>query len=147
MPGINRGGGPAGSSVGPYWFVRDSSGTIRLIAHRCALAHAEEYGDFLTCPHGHYDLWESWRAGSPPGGLADIVREAEYEEWPRGRVVLNFVQGRFIVHGDKQVFEHKLQHRVLEHFGIPRGGWNLALRMDITKAHGRCIRNRSVRAE
>jgi hypothetical protein len=107
--------------VGPYWFVQGNSGKVLLIAHRCALADAEKYGDFLTSPHGHYDLWEEWRTGRPPDGLAGIVHDAEYEEWPRGRVVFNFVQGRFIVYGDKQVFEHKLQQRVLEHFGIPAG--------------------------
>jgi hypothetical protein len=92
---------PKDSFVGPYWFVRNDSGTVRLIAHRCALADAEEYGDFLTCPHGHYDLWEGWRTGRPPDGMARIVHEAEYEEWPRGRVVFNFVRGQFIVHGDR----------------------------------------------
>jgi plasmid maintenance system killer protein len=49
--------------VGPYWFVRDSPGMVRLIAHRCTLADAEKFGDFPTSPHGHYDLWESWRSG------------------------------------------------------------------------------------
>jgi hypothetical protein len=110
---------PKDAYVGPYWFARGDSGKVVLIAHRCALADAEKYGDFLTSPHAHYDLWESWRAQRPPDGLAAIVREAEYEEWPRGRVVYNFVHNQFIVYGDKQVFEHKLQHRVLEHFGIP----------------------------
>jgi hypothetical protein len=110
---------PKDAYVGPYWFVQENPGKILLIAHRCSLADAEEYGDCLTSPHGHYDLWESWRAGSPPDGLAAIVREAEYEEWPRGRVVFDFVRSQFIVYGDKQVFEHKLQHRVLEYFGIP----------------------------
>src|SRR6266702_7464824 len=64
---------PKGACVGPYWFARDSSETILLIAHRCALADAEEYGDCLTCPHGHYDLWEGWRAGPAPEGLTTIV--------------------------------------------------------------------------
>jgi hypothetical protein len=104
--------------VGPYWFARDASGKILLIAHRCALADAEKYGDFLTSPHGHYDLWESWRAGNPPDGLAGIVRDAEYEEWPRGRVVFNFVRNQFVVYGDKQVFEHGLQQQVVERFGL-----------------------------
>ena len=112
---------PKEAHVGPYWFVRSDAGKVLLIAHRCALADAEEYGDCLTCPHGHYDLWESWRAGSPPDGLAAIVRDAEYEEWPRGRVVYDFVHNQFSVYGDKQIFEYKLQHRVLEHFGIPAG--------------------------
>ncbi len=110
---------PKGACVGPYWFARDSSETILLIAHRCALADAEEYGDCLTCPHGHYDLWEGWRAGPAPEGLTTIVRDAEYEDWPRGRVVFDFVQHRFIVHGDRQIFEHKLEIRIMEHFGIP----------------------------
>jgi hypothetical protein len=77
---------PKDAYVGPYWFVCDDSKEVRLIAHRCAIADAEEYGDCLTCPHGHYDLWESWRIGSAPDGLTDIVRDAEYEEWPRGSV-------------------------------------------------------------
>jgi hypothetical protein len=110
---------PPDAYVGPYWFVRKDSGRVLLVAHRCALADAEEYGDFLTCPHGHYDFWESWRAGCPPDGIAGIVRDAEYEEWPRGRVVFNSVQGQFIVHGDRQVFKYWLQGRVLERFGIP----------------------------
>jgi hypothetical protein len=98
------------------------AGYARLIAHRCALADAEEYGDCLTCPHGHYDLWEGWRIGSAPDGLTNIVRDAEYEEWPRGRVVFNFVQRRFIVYGDRQVFKYELQNLVVEHFGIPAEG-------------------------
>jgi hypothetical protein len=105
--------------VGPYWFVRDGSGDVLLIGHRCALAGAEEYGDCLTTPHGHYDLWEGWRTGSAPVGLTDIVRDAEYEEWPRGRVVFNFLQRSFFVYGDPQVFKYELRDRVTEHFGVP----------------------------
>jgi hypothetical protein len=113
---------PKGASVGPYWFVRDGSEPIRLIAHRCALADAEEYGDCLTSPHGHYDLWEGWRTGSAPACLTYIIRDADYEEWPRGRVVLNFIQRKFIVHGDRQVFEYGLRKQVMEYFGIPVDG-------------------------
>jgi hypothetical protein len=113
---------PEDAYVGPYWLVCDDSGKVRLIAHRCSLADAEEYGDCLTCPHGHYDLWEGWRTGSARDGLTNIVCDAEYEEWPRGRVVFNFVQRRFIVYGDRQVFEYELQNQVMEHFGIPPEG-------------------------
>jgi hypothetical protein len=77
---------PKDAYVGPCWLVCDDSEKVRLIAHRCALADAEEYGDCLTCPHGHYDLREGWRIGSAPDGLTNIVRHAEYEEWPRGRL-------------------------------------------------------------
>ena len=105
------------ASVGPFWFIRTDSGVI-LIARPCPLGDAETYGDFLTGPDGHYNLWEGWRTGQAPEGLTSIVRDFEYEEWPRGRVVFNFVRNVFILYGDKQIFKHKLQHRVLEHFGI-----------------------------
>jgi hypothetical protein len=127
---------PKGACVGPYWFVRDDSGDVRLIAQCCALADGEKYGDFLTGSDGHYDLWERWRMGNPPEGLRGVVHDAEYEEWPRGRVVFNFVQRRFTVYGDRQVFEHELQHRVLERFGVP------ADRVEFAKdGHYRCSRS------
>jgi hypothetical protein len=103
------------ASVGPYWFVRDASGKIVLLAHRCALRDAEEYGDFLTCPHGHCDLWEGWRTTD----ALEICRHYEYEDWPRGRVVFDRVRGRFTVYGDPQIFHLGLEPKVLTHFGIP----------------------------
>jgi hypothetical protein len=54
---------PKDAFVGLYWFVRDDFGRVLLMAHRCVLSEAEEYGEFLTCPHGHYDLWEAWPGG------------------------------------------------------------------------------------
>jgi hypothetical protein len=109
---------PQNAYVGPYWFVRDDSGIVLLMAHRCALAQAEQYGDFLTCPHGHYEVWEGRRSRRGEDSIGTIVRDCEYEEWPRGRVVFNSVEGRFIVYADKQIREDDLG-RVLEHFGIP----------------------------
>jgi hypothetical protein len=49
-----------------------------------------------------------------------MLRESEYEEWPRGRVVFNAVRGQFIVYADRLIAQHELQ-RVVEHFGIPAG--------------------------
>jgi hypothetical protein len=57
------------------------------------------------------------RGKPPPWTLCDC----EYEEWPRGRVVFNAVNGQSIVHGDVQVFKYELQQGVTEHFGIPAG--------------------------
>jgi len=110
---------PQHPSVGPFWFVGAGDGGILLIAHDCALDVAEKYGDFLTSPKGHYELWEAWRIASPSKELAVIVQDTEYEEWPRGRVVFNIVQEQFVIYGDRQVFKHKLESRILERFGIP----------------------------
>jgi hypothetical protein len=79
---------------------------------------AEKYGDCLTSPHGHYELWEAWRIAPPSKELAVIVYDAEYEEWPRGRVVFNIVQEQFVIYGDRQVLKHKLLSRILDRFGI-----------------------------
>lgn len=111
---------PSDAYVGPYWFVRDDSGGLLVIAHTCALADAEQYGACLTSPHGHYELWEGWRTGRPPHGMAGVVRDAEYEEWPRGRVVFDAVRSRFLVYADSQIFRDELLQRVLDQFGIPR---------------------------
>jgi hypothetical protein len=107
--------GFSGASVGPYWFVKDPYGKIVLMAHRCALRDAEEYGDALTCRHGHYDLWEGWRTAGEP----EICRQYEYEDWPRGRVVFDRVRDQFTVYGDPQVFQYGLEPQVLTYFGIP----------------------------
>lgn len=119
--GKERGRYPEGACVGPYWFVLDDGGTVFLMAHRCALAEAEEYGEFLTCPHGHYDIWERWRARCPSENIVQVLRDAEYEEWPRGRVVFNAAQGQFIVYADRQISKSELQ-RVVDHFRIPMDG-------------------------
>lgn len=111
---------PKEAYVGPYWFVRSDAGKVLLIAHRCALSDAEKYGGCLTCPHGHYDLWESWKTGSPPDGIAAMVRDAEYEEWPSGRVVYNAVHDQLIVYADRQISQYDLEY-VQKHFGIPTG--------------------------
>ena len=103
--------------VGPYWFVRDDSGKILLMAHRCTLAEAEEYGECLTCPHGHYDVWETWRAKCAEANVVGVLRDTEYEEWPRGRVVFNALRDQFMVYADRQISKSELQ-RVVEHFGI-----------------------------
>lgn len=78
------------------------------MAHRCALAEAEEYGEFRTSPHGQYDVSERWRAKCPTDRTAGIVRDSEYEEWPRGRVVYNANDQRFILYADAQILSRSV---------------------------------------
>jgi hypothetical protein len=87
------GRGPQDAYVGPYWFVRDSSGNVVLKAHRCTLADAEQYGDFLTCPHGLCEVWESWRT--------DASRDCSlrFEAGEAGGVERGYPGGK-VVHGD-----------------------------------------------
>jgi hypothetical protein len=47
------------------------------------LSQAEPYGDCLTHPRGHAAVWEEYQA------LGIVPRDAEYEDFPRGRVMYN----------------------------------------------------------
>ena len=117
---------PRDAAVGPFWFVQTRRG-IRLIAQPCPLADAERYGDCLTSPDGHYDLWEGWRTGQPPDDLIGVVHETEYEEHARGRVVLDTIRDRFMIYADRQILEKpELRQCILERFGIPakQADWN-----------------------
>jgi hypothetical protein len=59
----------------------------------------------LTCAHGHYEVWGQWQNGSRPvrAGFAPLVAASEYEEWPRGRVVYDPDNQRFILYADGQI--------------------------------------------
>jgi hypothetical protein len=87
----------------------------------CPLADAEEYGDCLTFGGGHYETWESWRRGRLPlsPALRHLVAGAEYEEWPRGRVVYERTPKLFVIYADRQAFPYREQ--VETAFNLPAG--------------------------
>ncbi len=77
------------SFVGIFWAVQEKGRAASLLEHRCSLKEAEPYGEMLTCPHGHYEVWEQWQKDAKlvRAGFASPVMISEYEEWPRGRIV------------------------------------------------------------
>ncbi len=58
------------SFVGIFWAIQEQGAAISIEDHQCSLKEAEPYGAMLTCPHGHYDVWEQWRKA---GGRAAIA--------------------------------------------------------------------------
>ena len=79
------------SFVGIFWVLQEKGRPATLLEHRCSLRKAEPYGDMLTCRHSHSQVWERWRRNPTPAheSLASLVAAAEYEDWPRGRIVYN----------------------------------------------------------
>lgn len=111
-----------GPSLGIFWVVVGAGGAASLLVRACALADAEEYGDCLTFPEGHYETWEGWRRRALPApapGLGTLFAETEYEEWPRGRVVLDRGAGRFVLYADAQLRAGPWAGRIMAAFGLP----------------------------
>ena len=76
----------------------------------------------LTCPHGHYEVWEQWQetARSDRSGLDSLIATDEYEEWPRGRIVYSSPHDRFVLYADAQILRRPdLLATIRERFGLP----------------------------
>ncbi len=105
------------ASVGIFWRV----GGV-LVTDRSTLAEAESYGDCLTHAGGHYELWEQWRRLSAPRlaslGLAAHIASTEYDEWPRGRIVYEQPEPRFIIYADRRVQAPEVIGAVTTAFGL-----------------------------
>lgn len=91
-----------------------------MLVEGCDLEAAEPYGECLTFGPGHYEVWERWRHACPPNrALTSLVRECEYEEWPRGRVVLDRAADRFVLYADRRITAASLTGEVVKRFCLP----------------------------
>ena len=108
-------------SVGIVWGVSDK-GRLQLVTDLTPLAEAEPYGEFLTHPRGHYDVWEGWRRLGPAAlakrGLPDAIAWNEYEHFPRGRVVFNIETKRFTLYVDRRLQGPPALDQILGAFGL-----------------------------
>jgi hypothetical protein len=70
----------------------------------CPLDQAEPYGDCLTYGPGHYETCDHWphdRTVDP--ALRALVRSYEYEDWPRGRIVIDRARDLFVLYADRKL--------------------------------------------
>jgi hypothetical protein len=93
---------------------------------------AEPYGDCLTYGPGHYETWAHWRRDEAVDpALRALVRSYEYEDWPRGRVVLDRARDLFILYADRKLLAPATIARMATQFhltgGTHRGPKRLAL--------------------
>jgi hypothetical protein len=83
--------------VGIFWLLNG-----KLLIDSVPLGEAEPYGDHLTHPRSHIDVWEQWRLGGK------VPAESEYEEFPRGRVMYNTKTQRFTLLADRCILREKI---------------------------------------
>jgi len=105
--------------VGIFWMIATSEGA-QLLTASCALSEAEPYGDCLTFGPGHYQIWQGWRRSRELSASArNVVCDYEYEEWPRGRVVFDKLQARFILYADRKLLRPETIASIEGRFAIP----------------------------
>jgi len=94
-------------SVGIFWGVAENNSQLALLTQRTTLSQAEPYGDFLTNPNGHYEVWEQLNELPlkvfQARNLPEQIRMHEYEFYPRGRVVYEIPQKRFFLYLDSKL--------------------------------------------
>ena len=110
--------------VGIFWVVNGKS-----LIDSTPLSEAEPYGDYLTHPRGHAEVWETYQQN---GNVPSVM---EYEESPRGRAMYNTTTRRFTLLADRCILKEKiLVRKIMQAVHLPR---NTELGAD---AHYRCSR-------
>jgi len=108
---------PTSPAVGIFWRVEDT-----LVIDRSTLDAAEPYGDCLTHAAGHYDRWEEWRALSrvqrTSAGYPERIASSEYDQWPRGRIVYEKLDRRFVLYADRRLQQPEIVDVLIATFGL-----------------------------
>ena len=119
-------------SVGIFWGIPELNGSWTILIDATSLAEAEPYGDFLTHPRGHYEVWSRWqktrKAPVASRFMLQAIVDNEYEFFPRGRIVYNFQTGEFILYADRRLHQRATIARIAGQFGLAAG--TFAVRSD-----------------
>lgn len=108
--------------VGIFWFVPGDDQQSKLVTDMTVLAVAEPYGDCMTHPRGHYEVWEEWRqlrdAHRSKLEIPKSTSAAEYEEYPRGRVVYHLPTDTFWIYADARIQNRSRINAITMVFGL-----------------------------
>jgi hypothetical protein len=119
-------------SVGIFWGIPEPGGSWVILVDSTPVLKAEPYGDFLTHPRGHYEVWNQWqKARSFPIAdrfIAQAIIDNEYEVFPRGRIVFHVVTKLFTLYADRRLQHDDTIARIASEFGLTPG--SLVVRSD-----------------
>jgi hypothetical protein len=98
------------SRVGIFWVLNGEP-----LIDCAPLSEAEPYGDHLTHPRGHAEVWERCQRNGA------VSPDMEYEEPPRGRVMYNTRTQRFTLLADRCILRDKnVVRRIMSQLHLPR---------------------------
>ena len=107
-------------SVGIFWRVPDDAGGQVFPMHSVPLTEAEAYGDCLTDPCGHFEVWDGWRRGATRSAIPvpSGMKTSEYEDHPRGRIVFHQPDETFWLYADRRLHRAEVILEIKKFFGI-----------------------------
>ena len=116
-------------SVGIFWGIPEQDHSWTILIDATSLSEAEPYGDFLTHPRGHYEVWsQSQRRRAAPTARRSALRaivDHEYEDFPRGRIVHEIKTGRFIAYTDRRLQQGPVIASIADKFGLASGAYGV----------------------
>ncbi len=116
-------------SVGIFWGIPEPGGSWTILVDATSLAEAEPYGDFLTHPRGHYEVWSNWQktraAPATDWFISQAIADHEYEFFPRGRIVYNIRTGGFILYADRRLQQQATIAAIASEFGLAVGTYTV----------------------
>jgi hypothetical protein len=96
--------------VGIFWVVIGKP-----LIESTPLSEAEPYGDFLTHPRGHAEVWEPFQQNGA------VPADVDYEDLPRGRATYNTKTRRFRLLADKCILSDRiLVKKLMSALRLPR---------------------------
>lgn len=109
-------------AIGIFWLVPGRGGRSQLLIDSVPLSAAEPYGDCLTHPRGHYEVWEQWKElparSRTEKGIPHVAIEEEYETFPRGRVVFHRPDASFWIYADRRLQHARVIAEIKRAFGL-----------------------------
>jgi hypothetical protein len=112
-------------SLGIFWGIPDPDYSWCILTDKTSLAEAEPYGDFLTHPRGHYDVWSEWQkldaTALAKQAIPQTVAYHEYEDFPRGRIVYHLKACQFIIYADRRLQRPDVVAEIATLFAIAPG--------------------------
>lgn len=107
--------------VGLFWVVEYLGAPKPIILAKPAV-DAADYAGMLTIDEGHAEYWselaQRGAAGLRTAQIPPAPIWSEYDEWPRGRVMFDLAQARYVVRADRKLHRPALLGLIVMAFGL-----------------------------